>query len=393
MTRGADHPRGGADDIEGKIRPEKEGPLAWFGVVGIEDVEMCLTLPGAALLGREDGAWSAGPDPAPLHVGSHSGQADGDAEPALLLNVPAGLPLPDRFALEAIVPPDSSAPAVYRLTRSHFLRAVQRGHTVEGVANFLERASGEPLPAPALGALYRWDEASGRVVIRQAVLLQTREPGTLRDLTARRRIRETLGDTLNARSVEVRADRVDALLRRLARRGIVPRVDVGGDGPSLPAALPDGAKGVQDEAELAAIAVALRVYAHLADSLGLSARPAYALIRRWSEGLLLPLRDAVERAVEQTLAALHRAAPLEMEDHLPAPTGPLLERLERAIQEQATVEIEYYTAGRAHHTTRRVDPLRLEWHGDVVYLVAYCHLRGGQRVFRVDRIEEVKREA
>jgi predicted DNA-binding transcriptional regulator YafY len=106
--------------------------------------------------------------------------------------------------------------------------------------------------------------------------------------------------------------------------------------------------------------------------------------------LPLPLRDAVERAVEETLQALHRAAPVEMEDRLPGPVGPLLESLEAAIRERATVEIEYYTAGRAHRTTRRVDPLRLEWHGDVAYLIAYCHLRGDERVFRVDRIEWVE---
>jgi predicted DNA-binding transcriptional regulator YafY len=132
--------------------------------------------------------------------------------------------------------------------------------------------------------------------------------------------------------------------------------------------------------------VALRVYAHLADALGLPTRPAYALARQWSEGLPLPLRDAVERTVEQTLEALHRAAPLETEDRLPAPTGPLLEALEIAIRERAVVEIEYYTAGRAQRTVRRVEPLRLEWHGEVAYLIAYCHLRGEQRVFRVERI-------
>jgi predicted DNA-binding transcriptional regulator YafY len=78
-----------------------------------------------------------------------------------------------------------------------------------------------------------------------------------------------------------------------------------------------------------------------------------------------------------------------MEDHLPQPTGPLLEALEAAIEAGETVEIDYYTASRAHQTTRRVDPLRLEWRGDVVYLIAYCHLREDQRVFRVDRIERI----
>ena len=242
------------------------------------------------------------------------------------------------------------------------------------------------MPAPLLGALYRWEEEFERVAVRQVLLLQTRDPALLQALTAERRVRETLGATLNARTVEERADRLDALLRRLARRSIQPRLDL----PHPLAPSPSQGEG-WGEGERAAIAAALRIYAHLADALGLPTRPAHALAHRWSEGLPLPLRDAVAWTVAQALEALHRAAPLEMEDHLPEPTGPLLEILEKAIRERATLEIEYYTAGRAQHTVRRVEPLRLEWHGDVVYLIAYCHLRGEQRVFRVERMGHVMR--
>jgi hypothetical protein len=389
------------------------GPLTWFGCLASSSPDLQggeerirLTSPGAALLGRDDGVLPADPAPAPLVIApflSADGtsvaegpalSADGTSVvegPAVLLEAPVGLPPPDRFALDAIIPPALSVdgtsvaegPARYRLTRPRFLRALQRGHTAEGVVNFLERASGEPLPALVLDALYCWEEEFDRVAIRQVLLLQARDAGVLRDLTGQRHIRETLGRTLNARTVVVRTDQLDALLRRLARRGILPRLDLS---HPHPAPLPGRERGE----ERAAVAVALRVHAHLADALGLPTRPAFALARRWSEGLPLPLRDAVERAVEQTLNALHRAAPMEMEDHLPGPVGPLLESLEVAIRERATVEIEYYTAGRAHRTTRRVDPLRLEWHGDVVYLVAHCHLRGEERVFRVDRIRRVE---
>ncbi len=369
------------------------GPLTWFGLLsspfpGREGGQgVRLTPLGAALLGRDDGVWPTDPTPAPLHVAPLLDQAI--EEPALLLNAPAGLLLPDRFALEAVVPPapathalsNAEGPGRYCLTRPRFLRALQRGHTVEGVVNFLERASGEPLPVLPLGTLYRWADEFDRVTIRQVVLLQTRDPGLLRDLASQRRIRETLGKTLNARTIEVRAGRLDALLRRLARRSIIPRLDlpaVDSPSPTLPPRVggdrggAERGPGGEGQAERAAIATALRVYGHLADTLGLPTRPAYALARRWNEGLPLPLRDAVDRTVERTLEALHRAAPLEMEDHLPEATGPLLESLEAAIRERATVEIEYYTAGRAHRTTRCVEPLRLEWRGDVVYLIAYC---------------------
>jgi len=384
------------------------GPMAWFGLLGKLQIAICnlqianrqvsksanqrspllLTPLGAALLGREDGIWPIDSAPVPLHVAVD--EAEG---PAVLLNAPA-LSLPDRFALEAVAPPNQATPGHYCLTRPCFLHALQRGHTVEGVVNFLERASGEPLPALVLDTLYRWEEEFGRVAVRQVLLLQARDADLLRDLTAQRRLRQTLGATLNARTVEVRAGRLEALLRRLARRGILPQLNVPYPHPSSPSPWEGEepalslSKG-RGEGERAAIAVALRVYAHLADALGLPTRPAYALARQWSEGLPLPLRDAVEQTVEQVVEALHRAAPLEMEDRLPAPTGPLLEALEAAIRERAVVEIEYYTAGRAQRTVRRVEPLRLEWHGDVAYLIAYCHLRGEQRVFRVDRIERM----
>jgi len=378
------------------------GPLTWFGVLewanGRKDewtnermangrmgesaplpprssAPLLLSPLGAALLGREGGEWPADPAPSALRVApllERTGRGT-----TIILDAPAGLPLLDRFALEAIVPPDPAAPGCYPLARSDLLHTLQRGRTVAGVVNFLERASGAPLPASVLGILYRWAEELDRVTIRQTVLLQTNDPGLLRDLTSQRRVRETLGQTLNARTIEVHADRLDALLRRLAHRDIVPRLDL----------LPNDTQMVSGgQAERAAIVAALQVYAHLAEELGLPTHPAYALSQRWSEGLPTPLRDAAKSRINDTLEALHRAAPVEIEDRLPEPAGPLLDALEAAIEEHATVEIEYYTAGRAHHTTRRVEPLRLEWRGDVIYLIAHCHLRGAQRVFRVDRI-------
>lgn len=334
------------------------------------------------MLGRDDGAWPEDPDPAALRVEPLVRRDEGEV---IVLRVPGGFPLLDRFALEAMAPPDFEAPGHYRLTAARLQRALQRGHTTAGVVNFLERASGGPLPAPVLGALYRWAETFGAVTIREAILLHTRDAAQMRELTERRRLRETLGDTLNDRTVEVEADRLEALLRRLDYREIIPRLDI-----SDPA--PEAFSLDNREAERAAIVAALQVYAHLADALGHPTRPAYALIRRWREALPLPLRDAADRRAEGVIKALHRADPLEMEDHLPQPTGPLLEALEAAIAAGETVEIDYYTAGRAHQTTRCVDPLRLEWRGDVVYLIAYCHLREDQRVFRVDRIERMVNE-
>ena len=66
-----------------------------------------------------------------------------------------------------------------------------------------------------------------------------------------------------------------------------------------------------------------------------------------------------------------------------------LEAVRAAAVAGERIEIEYWTGGRDDLTHRRIDPgppffALGEWYTD-----AYCHLRGGQRMFRVDRIRSV----
>lgn len=69
---------------------------------------------------------------------------------------------------------------------------------------------------------------------------------------------------------------------------------------------------------------------------------------------------------------------------------PFLEAVRAAAEEGVTVEVDYWSAGRDEHTTRRLDPgppffALGEWYTD-----AYCHLRREQRMFRVDRIRALR---
>lgn len=69
---------------------------------------------------------------------------------------------------------------------------------------------------------------------------------------------------------------------------------------------------------------------------------------------------------------------------------PFLDAVRAAAEQGATVEVDYWSAGRDEHTTRRLDPgppffALGEWYTD-----AYCHLRQEQRMFRVDRIRAVR---
>ena len=62
-----------------------------------------------------------------------------------------------------------------------------------------------------------------------------------------------------------------------------------------------------------------------------------------------------------------------------------LRTLQQAIARRQALSIVYQAAPSAS-TTRLIRPLRLEGHGNLWYLHAYCTLRHDERVFRVDRI-------
>lgn len=57
-----------------------------------------------------------------------------------------------------------------------------------------------------------------------------------------------------------------------------------------------------------------------------------------------------------------------------------------ALAEQRQLELTYDVASRAETTVRAVDPMRVRVTDGYVYLDAWCHLAGGLRSFRLDRI-------
>jgi hypothetical protein len=361
------------------------GPLAWFGVLAeTEGGRLALTLPGADLLGRDDGGWPADPPSEPLHVSPRPETVDGEA--VVLCVAPPGLPWPERFSLEALASPQPGVEGRYLLARGDLLRALRRGHTLEGIAGLLETLSGEPLPLPVFDRLQEWGAAYGRVTLRPATLLQVRDPALLRDLAASRRLRAFFDETLSATSVTVDGSRLPQLVRALERRGLMPRVE-----PALSGAAAPPVEGEIAPHERALIVAALELYAALSEELPDVPPAPYAILERWVQSLSPAERDAAQRAVQAVMEGLRRAGrPGRRRPHLPSPAGPLLERLEAAIAAGETLTITYYTAGRDHTGRRRITPLRLEWRGETAYCVAHCHLRGAERVFRVDRIQDIE---
>jgi len=69
----------------------------------------------------------------------------------------------------------------------------------------------------------------------------------------------------------------------------------------------------------------------------------------------------------------------------PSAAIPALDPLRISIREKHKVQIEYLSLAGVR-TSRVLLPLQLEWWGAVWTLTAWCELRSGFRVFRVDRI-------
>lgn len=74
--------------------------------------------------------------------------------------------------------------------------------------------------------------------------------------------------------------------------------------------------------------------------------------------------------------------PLDLDD-------PKFVRLQQAIQAQRVIQIRYHALHDNQVTERTVEPLHLAYLDNAWVLTAYCHLRQGQRNFRLDRIDRL----
>jgi len=104
-------------------------------------------------------------------------------------------------------------------------------------------------------------------------------------------------------------------------------------------------------------------------------------------------RDAASpllRALTKLGMALGDGADHAVEVRLGDAPEATLQTLRTAVADRTRVELAYYTYGRDELTTRTVDPARVFSDHGHWYLHGWCHRAGAERVFRVDRIREVR---
>ncbi len=117
-----------------------------------------------------------------------------------------------------------------------------------------------------------------------------------------------------------------------------------------------------------------------------------ALVAAGSSLLAVPGAEA-DGPLARGLAKLAASLGVDRSDAVEIALGPAaataVEQLREAVRSHRQVEIDYYAFGRDEQTTRRVDPYRVFSDNGQWYVAGFCHLAGGERLFRIDRISEL----
>jgi predicted DNA-binding transcriptional regulator YafY len=66
------------------------------------------------------------------------------------------------------------------------------------------------------------------------------------------------------------------------------------------------------------------------------------------------------------------------------------ELFKNAINNENRIVINYYSMSSDQTTERKLDPYNLFFNNGAPYLYAFCHLRNEKRIFRIDRIKDIK---
>jgi proteasome accessory factor C len=153
----------------------------------------------------------------------------------------------------------------------------------------------------------------------------------------------------------------------------------------LPPYTPDALVDVVQEGD--------RVWIHYAEVFAaphrLTPDQAVALLTAGASVLAQPGSDpegALARGVAKLAAVLGVDADQVLDIDLGGGPAEIVDVLRAAVQEHRRLHLDYYSFGRDTRTERDVDPYVLQAKEGGLYLVGWCHLAGGERRFRVDRI-------
>jgi predicted DNA-binding transcriptional regulator YafY len=107
------------------------------------------------------------------------------------------------------------------------------------------------------------------------------------------------------------------------------------------------------------------------------------------ESVLAKVERVLPQATRTRIQAVEQTVIFERSAFHAAPSAAAVTVLSSAVQTGQCVRLQYRSA-RSEVTERVFDPHGVVYHAGLWYTIGYCHLRQGQRLFRLDRIQQVE---
>jgi predicted DNA-binding transcriptional regulator YafY len=107
------------------------------------------------------------------------------------------------------------------------------------------------------------------------------------------------------------------------------------------------------------------------------------------EGVLAKVERVLPASTRSRIQAVEQTIAFESSTARTAPSGLVMMVLSESIQSGRRVFLRYHSS-RNEVTERAFDPYGIACHKGFWYTIGYCHLRQGQRLFRLDRITHIE---
>jgi len=293
---------------------------------------------------------------------------------ALTITLPAHTAFPTLLQIESIAEwrGHDHTSRQYQLTEASIARTLRRGTPLSQLLHDLEQATGMPLSDAQRKKLTRWAANIQRVTLHQLTILETNTATQMRKLTATRTVKNSVASTLSARAVVIKESAVPRVQQALHKQGI----HIAGM-PSLSAA-----HSSLQQTSPAQFLLTAHIYKGLAQWIKLPQPLPVSTLNQLSAQLDPSTRTIIEQAATDTIEQLKQVIDGWTARSLSGvglPQAETLPLIEQAINQKQDLQLTYWSAGRNARTNRQVEPQRLEWRGQIAYLIAYCHQAKAER--------------
>lgn len=209
--------------VEGRLlRFLIQGPMVWLGLVETniphDEDDFLFRLTPRALDWLEDRPVVAEEVAIPIVINGNA-----------TISVPFNANRYHRFQVARLSEAEAAKPGFpfqYRLTPKSLKGAREQGIEPDRMHNFLEKASGRPLPPSVKRAIQRWSELGTEARLEKVILLRVRDPDILEKLRSNPKTRDYISESMGDLAVVIRPGDWQKLIEATAELGLLIDHDI-----------------------------------------------------------------------------------------------------------------------------------------------------------------------